>query len=302
VHHLNGVLLFGLASWALLHPPSQGCSLDQPLQVIRTLVCKHAFSARALFYLLTTLHHRPEYPRDEDDGAITRHLSWISRFSSCRLKICGRLFQRVHFLGLTLVLSLVYLFCLPGHGLVCLFGAIHGGEMTIARNFSGLPFSTTSHPAVLHPGACVRALDRRGRRGGPAHEPAFSRSDRKPATHERPQQLLPSFTARWRSPMHSLFQTAPTDGSRRPCGCSPASCSMRRSTWGCTGCWMSGRHVFAAGCSFVATWVVERFRLELALSNTKNRLPPTSSGFACRKFHPFLIQRGDDLFALPPRL
>lgn len=270
IHHMDWVLLLGLGFTVLSLLVLLKWSLParNPLRLIWDFVRDHAVSPESLFYALTLLAIMfLDILETRYDEAITQHLHWD--FTSLFLQIEGSataLFQLVHATWLTYALSAVYLYVFPVMGVVAMLTAYYSGEKTLARK---LFWVTVFNYVLILPFYILVPVSERW--AVPDHEVSLLMNQLSPLLIEglRPLSGLNNCFPSFHTSLATSFALLMSESSNR---------RLRRTMYVLAGLvlystlylgfhWVLdafGGVLFAAVCSLLATYAVERYPMELA--------------------------------------
>lgn len=262
---LSGISLVVLLKWCV-----PGAS---PFKIIWGFAREHAMSRQSLFYLLTLLGIMfLDLAEVRYDGVITRHLGWD--FTPLFLRIEGpatALFQAVNTPWMTYAMSAVYLYFFPVLGFVAVLATYHGGEKDLARKlFWGTIFN---YILILPFYILVPVSERWTCSDG---QVSFLMNSISPFLIEglRPlsgvNNCFPSFHCSLALTFALLLSESDNRRLRRTMVVMTAL--VVASTLYLGFHWVLdvlGGVVFAAGCTLLATWAVDNFKLELVLQRAR---------------------------------
>ena len=267
---LLGAFLTGLSFAVLLEWCVPSAS---PAKLVWNFAREHALSRRSLFYLLTLLGMMfLDILETKYDPLITQHLRWD--FTSLFMQIEGSataLFQVVNAPWITYVMAVVYLYIFPVMGFVAVLATYHGGERDLARK---LFWGTVFNYLLILPFYILVPVSERWAAGD--GEVTLLMNQISPFLIEglRPlsglNNCFPSFHCSLALTFALLLSQSANRRLRRTMYTLAAL--VVASTLYLGFHWVIdvfGGVVFAAGCTLLATWAVENFKLELALDRAR---------------------------------
>ena len=270
LRHMDWVLLMGagLTAFSLVVLLKWSMPSRNPFRLIWDFLREHAVSQESLFYALTLLGIMfLDILETRYDEAITQHLHWD--FTGFFLQIEGSataLFQLFHPTWLTYALSAVYLYVFPVMGVVAMLTAYYSGEKTLARK---LFWVTVFNYVLILPFYILVPVSERWAVSD--HEVSLLMNQLSPLLIEglRPLSGLNNCFPSFHTSLATSFALLMSESSNR---------RLRRTMYVLAGLVLYstlylGFHwvldafagvLFAAVCSLVATYAVERFPMELA--------------------------------------
>jgi membrane-associated phospholipid phosphatase len=262
---LTGGFFVALLKWCV---PS-----ESPLRLVWGFAREHAVSRQSLFYLLTLLGMMfLDILEVRYDKLITQHLRLD--FTGLFIQIEGSataLFQLVHSNWLTYPLAIVYLYIFPVMGVVAVLATYHGGERDLARK---LFWGTVFNYLLILPFYILVPVSERWAAGD--GEVTLLMNQISPFLIEglRPlsglNNCFPSFHCSLALTFGLLLSGSSNKRLRRTMYALAALVVISTLYLGFH--WVLdvfGGVVFAAGCTLLATWAVENYRLELVLYRTR---------------------------------
>jgi membrane-associated phospholipid phosphatase len=275
LHHMDWVLLMGsgLTALSLLGLLKWSMPARNPFRLIWDFVRRHAVSQESLFYALTLLGIMfLDILETRYDAVITEHLHWD--FTPLFLQIEGPatgLFQLIHATWLTYALSAVYLYVFPVMGVVAMLAAYYSDEKTLARK---LFWVTVFNYVLILPFYILVPVSERW--AVPDNEVALLMNQLSPLLIEglRPLSGLNNCFPSFHTSLATSFALLMSESSNR---------RLRRTMYFLAGLvfystlylgfhWVLDAFagvVFAAACSLLATWAVERYPMELAFLRSR---------------------------------
>jgi membrane-associated phospholipid phosphatase len=267
---LLGAVLTGFSFVVLLKWCVPGAS---PFKLVWKFTREHAVSRQSLFYLLTLLGIMfLDIAEVRYDGILTQHLKWD--FTTFFLRIEGpatALFQVVNTPWMTYAMSAVYLYIFPVLGFVAVLATYHGGEKDLARK---LFWGTIFNYILILPFYILVPVSERWAAGD--GQVSFLMNEISPFLIEglRPlsglNNCFPSFHCSLALTFALLLSQSANRRLRRTMYVMTAL--VLASTLYLGFHWVLdvfGGVVFAAGCTLLATWAVDNFRLELVLHRAR---------------------------------